>query len=79
MPEYLPLPDGSFLTLKKGQDPKDAWVKAVEAYPEAFGVTKEEKEKPESGFIPALKAGGRGYRKCRTSCGQIGNNGPRRC
>ena len=60
MPEYLPLPDGSFLTLKKGQDPKDAWAKAVEAYPEAFGVTKEEKEKPESGFIPALKAGAAG-------------------
>ena len=38
MPQYLPLPDGSFLTLKDGQDPKDAWLKAIEKYPEAFGV-----------------------------------------
>ena len=49
MPEYLPLPDGSFLTLKKGQDPKDAWVKAVEAYPEAFGITPPKPEEPTIG------------------------------
>jgi hypothetical protein len=49
MPEYLPLPDGSFLTLKKGQNPKDAWVKAVEAYPEAFGITPPKPEEPTIG------------------------------
>jgi hypothetical protein len=49
MPEYLPLPDGSFLTLKKGQDPKDAWLKAVEKYPEAFGVEPPKPEEPTVG------------------------------
>lgn len=35
--QYLPLPDGSFVTIKPGQDPDAVWAWAQRKYPEAFG------------------------------------------
>jgi len=58
MPQYLPLPDGSFLPVKDGQNPKEVWLKAMEAYPDAFGGgAAPEEAKDKTGFVPALESG----------------------
>ena len=56
MPQYLPLPDGSYLQLKEGESPIAGWLRAKQKYPEAFEPA-QPAAKPESGFFPALKAG----------------------
>ena len=58
MPQYLPLPDGSFLPVKDGQNPREVWLKAMEAYPDAFGGgAAPEEAKDKTGFVPALESG----------------------
>ena len=49
MPQYLPLPDGTFLPIEKGQNPREVWLRAMEVYPEAFGVKKEAPPEPTVG------------------------------
>jgi hypothetical protein len=36
MPQYLPLPDGSYVTSKEGETPEETWQRAIKDYPEAF-------------------------------------------
>ena len=57
MPQYLPLPDGTSVTIREGETPQDAWARAQQMYPEAFGVKPTLQEQPQGGFVPALKAG----------------------
>ena len=59
MPQYLPLPDGSSVTIQDGETPEQTWARAQQAYPEAFGIIKKKEEvaAPQSGFMPATKAG----------------------
>jgi hypothetical protein len=59
MPQYLPLPDGSSVTIQDGETPEQTWARAQQAYPEAFGIIKKKEEvaPPKSGFMPAAKAG----------------------
>lgn len=56
MAQYLPLPDGTYYPVAEGEDPKVAWQRAMQKYPEAFGGG-EAAPQPKSGFMPALKAG----------------------
>jgi len=39
MAQYLPLPDGSFVTVREGETPLQAYERATKEYPEAFGIT----------------------------------------
>ena len=59
MPQYVQLPDGGFFPLKEGEDPQSALREAEKLYPQAFGIIqkKEEVAPPQSGFMPAAKAG----------------------
>ena len=60
MAKYLPLPDGNSVTIREGETPDQAWQRAQQMYPASFGITPPEeptKKGPESGFMPALKAG----------------------
>lgn len=36
MPQYLPLPDGSYVTIREGESPDSAWIRALQDYPSAF-------------------------------------------
>lgn len=36
MAQYLPLPDGSSVTIREGESPQQAWARAQQMYPEAF-------------------------------------------
>ena len=36
--QYLPLPDGSSVTIREGETPRDAWLRAQQMYPEAFKI-----------------------------------------
>jgi hypothetical protein len=36
--QYLPLPDGSSVTIRDGETPKEAWARAQQMYPEAFKI-----------------------------------------
>jgi len=56
MAQYLPLPDGSSVTIREGETPQEAYARAQRMYPEAFKA-KEPEGNPESGFIAASKAG----------------------
>lgn len=38
MPQYLPLPDGSSVTIREGESPQQAYERARKMYPEAFGA-----------------------------------------
>jgi hypothetical protein len=38
MPQYLPLPDGSSVTIREGETPQQTWARAQQMYPEAFGT-----------------------------------------
>jgi hypothetical protein len=49
MPQYLPLPDGTFLPIEEGQNPREVWLRAIEVYPEAFGIEKEKPPEPTVG------------------------------
>ena len=57
MAQYLPLPDGTSVTIREGETPKDAWARAQQMYPEAFRLAAAPTQAPESGFVPALKSG----------------------
>ena len=60
MAKYLPLPDGNSVTIREGETASQAWQRAQQMYPASFGLTPPEepaKKGPESGFMPALKAG----------------------
>lgn len=57
MPQYLPLPDGSSVTIRDGETPTQAWERAQQMYPEAFGAAQKQAGQPESGGIAAAKAG----------------------
>lgn len=46
MAQYLPLPDGSFVTVREGEAPADAWERAQREYPEAFGITPQQEAAP---------------------------------
>lgn len=39
MPQAVPLPDGSYVTIREGETPQQAYVRAQQMYPEAFKVT----------------------------------------
>ena len=47
MPQYLPLPDGTSVTIREGETPQDAWARAQKMYPEAFGVKTAPQEQPQ--------------------------------
>jgi hypothetical protein len=63
MPQYLPLPNGKFVEVGANERPDQAWARAIQSYPDVFGirpVPKEEvaPEKPVAanyGLIPAFK------------------------
>lgn len=59
MPQYVQLPDGGYFPLKEGEDPQSALREAEKLYPQAFGIFKKKEEvaPPQSGFLPAAKAG----------------------
>lgn len=38
MAQYLPLPDGTSVTIREGESPAQAWARAQQMYPEAFGA-----------------------------------------
>jgi len=56
MPQAVPLPDGTQVLIRDGETPEQAYARAQQMYPEAF-KRPEPQAKPESGFIPAAKAG----------------------
>lgn len=37
--QYLPLPDGTYATVREGESPKEAWIRAMRMYPDAFKTT----------------------------------------
>jgi hypothetical protein len=60
MAQYLPLPDGSFVTVREGEQPADAWERAQREYPDAFGIAPAQHapgEGPQDGFKAAFKGG----------------------
>ncbi len=56
---YLPLPDGSVVTIREGENPDQTWARALREYPEAFGYKKTapEDDQEKSGFKAAASAG----------------------
>ena len=69
MPQYLPLPDGSSVTIRDGETPEQAWARAIESYPEAFGLEPTEITQPETGFVAGLKSG---FQSLKGDIGAIG-------
>jgi hypothetical protein len=58
MAQYLPLPDGSYVTIREGETPMAAWDRARKMYPEAFkGVGAEQSPQQETGLGAALVGG----------------------
>ena len=47
MAQFLPLPDGTSVTIREGETPQQAWARAQQMYPEAFGVQPEQAKQPE--------------------------------
>jgi len=60
MPQYLDLPDGSGIQLREGESADQAWSRAQQMYPDAFGIKEKKKETPKQkskeGFKPAFEA-----------------------
>lgn len=56
MAQYLPLPDGTSVTIREGETPAQAWARAQQMYPEAFGVATRPKQDT-TGFKAAAAAG----------------------
>jgi hypothetical protein len=50
---YLPLPDGSYVTVRDDETPEQAFARARKEYPEAFEVKRVPTE-PEEGVIPSV-------------------------
>jgi hypothetical protein len=44
MAQYLPLPDGSSVTIREGESPQEAYARAQRMYPEAFASKEPEKK-----------------------------------
>ena len=44
MAQYLPLPDGSSVTIREGETPQEAYARAQRMYPEAFASKEPEKK-----------------------------------
>ena len=44
MAQYLPLPDGSSVTIREGESPQEAYARAQRMYPEAFKSKEPEKK-----------------------------------
>lgn len=58
MPQYIPLPNGAYFELQEGERPEVGLRRAQAKYPEAFAApASAPAAKPESGFMPALRAG----------------------
>jgi hypothetical protein len=66
MSYVLPLPDGTNIAIREGETDEQAWRRAQQTYPEAFGITPTDTRQrevpkqvatPEGGFVPAVKAG----------------------
>jgi len=60
MAKALPLPDGTTVAIREGETPAQTWERAQRMYPEAFGLEKEEADKPKqdtSGGKAAFSAG----------------------
>ena len=68
MAAYLPLPDGSSVTIRPGETPADAWARAQRDYPDAFvrqeeeflsprAVAPEAPAEPKRGIGAALRGG----------------------
>ena len=59
MAKALPLPDGTTVAIREGETPAQTWARAQQMYPEAFGAEPEKPTGPgpQSGFVPAVKAG----------------------
>ena len=61
---YLPLPDGSYVTVQDEETPIQAYERAKKQYPEAFKVeAKATEAQPEGGFGAAFKAGVSGVKE----------------
>lgn len=54
MAQYLPLPDGSSVTIREGETPQQTWARAQQMYPEAF-AKKAAPPKEESAAPSSLK------------------------
>jgi hypothetical protein len=61
MAQYVPLPNGSYVTVREGETPQQAFARARREYPEAF-VRREPEREPESGFGAAFKASAQSIR-----------------
>ena len=46
MPQYVPLPDGSSVTVREGETPEQAYARAQQMYPEAFKTAPPAPTKP---------------------------------
>ena len=53
MAQYVPLPDGSYVTVREGETPLTAFQRAQKEYPEAFQA----KEEPKTGIGAAFGKG----------------------
>jgi len=58
MAQYLPLPDGSSIKLREGETAAEAWQRAQQMYPEAFGIAPTVSA-PKEGIIAAGVGGGK--------------------
>jgi hypothetical protein len=54
MAQYLPLPDGSFVTIRENETPLQAYERATKEYPDAFGITP---PAPQEGVGAAFRGG----------------------
>ena len=55
MPQYLPLPDGSTVTIREGETPQQAYARAQQMYPEAFKTAAP--AAPKEGLIAGFQKG----------------------
>jgi len=75
MPQYLHLPDGSSVTIREGETPQQAWVRAQGMYPEAF-VQRQAPTPPKEGLIAGLQKGAEStYSQLRSGLGALVGSG----
>jgi hypothetical protein len=75
MPQYLPLPDGSSVTIREGETPQQAWARAQQMYPEAF-VQRQAPAAPKEGLIAGLEKGAEStYSQLRSGLGSLIGSG----
>ena len=68
MAQYLTLPNGNSIEVPEGMDQQTAYAKAIEQFPEAFGLGPPKAE-PETGFIAGVKSG---FENLKGDIGAIG-------